>query len=85
MKNLSRHTDLLCELVASSLIRGIQMGQISKLGWLVGLVKHVIWATFCFNNPDYRLIQMTPHPNYLGLASVFSISFGILQYGFLSV
>jgi hypothetical protein len=44
MKDLSRHTDHLCELVASLLIRGIQMGETSKLGWLVGLVKHAIWA-----------------------------------------
>jgi hypothetical protein len=29
MKNLSRHTDLLCELETS---------------WLIGLVKHVMWA-----------------------------------------
>jgi hypothetical protein len=44
MTNLSRHTDLLCELETSLLMRGIQMGEMSKLGWLIGLVKHVIWA-----------------------------------------
>jgi hypothetical protein len=39
MKNLSRHTDRLCELVTSLLIRGM-----SKLGWLFGLIKHAIWV-----------------------------------------
>jgi hypothetical protein len=44
MKNLSHPTDLFCELVTSLLIRGIQMGEISKVGWLIGLVKHAMWA-----------------------------------------
>jgi hypothetical protein len=44
MKNLSHHTDLLCELVTSLLIRGIQMGEMSRLGWLIGLIKRAIWA-----------------------------------------
>jgi hypothetical protein len=44
MTNLSHHSDLLCGLVTSLLIRGIQMGEMSKLGWLTGLVKHAIWA-----------------------------------------
>jgi hypothetical protein len=44
MENLSRHTDLLCELVTSFLMRGIQIGEMSKLGWLIGLVKHAIWV-----------------------------------------
>jgi hypothetical protein len=44
MKNLSHYTDLLCELVTSLLIRGIQMGEMSELGWMIGLVKHAIWA-----------------------------------------
>jgi membrane protein CcdC involved in cytochrome C biogenesis len=43
MKNLSRHTDLR-ELVTSLLIRGVQMGEMSKLGWLIGFVMHAIWA-----------------------------------------
>jgi hypothetical protein len=42
MENLSRHTDLLCELETSLLIRGIQIGEMSKLGWLIGLIKHAI-------------------------------------------
>jgi hypothetical protein len=44
MKNVSRHTDLLCEIGTSLLMRGIQIGEMSKLGWLIGLVKLVIWA-----------------------------------------
>jgi hypothetical protein len=44
MKNLSRHTDLLYELETSLLIRGIQVGEMSKLGWLIGFIKHAIWA-----------------------------------------
>jgi hypothetical protein len=41
---MSDHTNLLCELLTSSLIRWIQMGEMSKLGWLIGLVKYAIWA-----------------------------------------
>jgi hypothetical protein len=44
MKNLSYHTDLLGELLTSLLIRGIQMGEMSKLGWMIGLAKHAIWT-----------------------------------------
>jgi hypothetical protein len=43
-RNLSRNTDLLSELVTSLLIRGIQVGEMSKLGWLIGSVKYAIWA-----------------------------------------
>jgi hypothetical protein len=39
MGSLSRHTDLLCELETSLLMRGIQIGEMSKLGWLIGLIK----------------------------------------------
>jgi hypothetical protein len=42
MKNLSRNADLLCEIETSLLTRGIQIGEMSKLGWLIGLVKHAI-------------------------------------------
>jgi hypothetical protein len=45
MKNLSRHTDL--ELDTSLLMRGIQMGEMSRLGWLFGLTGHAIWADSC--------------------------------------
>jgi membrane-anchored glycerophosphoryl diester phosphodiesterase (GDPDase) len=48
MKNLSRHTDVLCELETSLLMRGIQMGEMSILGRLIGLVKHVIGADFLY-------------------------------------
>jgi hypothetical protein len=42
MKNLSDHADLPCKLLTSLLIRGIQSGETSKLGWLIGFIKHVI-------------------------------------------
>jgi hypothetical protein len=44
MKNLSDHTDLPCELLISLLIRELHIGEISRLSWLIGLVKHVMWA-----------------------------------------
>jgi hypothetical protein len=44
MKNLIRHTDLLCELGPSLLMREIQIGEMSKLDWLTALVKHAIWT-----------------------------------------
>jgi hypothetical protein len=43
MKKLSFYTDLR-ELETSLLLRGIQIAKISKLGWLIGLAKHAIWA-----------------------------------------
>jgi hypothetical protein len=43
MKDLSCHTDL-CERVTSLLMKEIQMGEITKLCWLIGLVKHSIEA-----------------------------------------
>jgi hypothetical protein len=39
---MSDHTNHPCEFLTSLLTRGIQMGEISKLGWLIGLVKHAI-------------------------------------------
>ena len=33
--------DLLCELMTSLLITGTRMGETSKLGWLIGLIKHL--------------------------------------------
>jgi hypothetical protein len=41
---MSHHADILCELVTSLLIRRIQMGRMSKLGWLIGLVLYATWA-----------------------------------------
>jgi hypothetical protein len=41
MKNLSFHSDPF-ELVTSLLIRRIQLGEMSKLVWLIGFVKHAI-------------------------------------------
>jgi hypothetical protein len=42
MKNLSRHTDL-CEMVTLLMIREIHMGEMYKLGSLIGLVKRATW------------------------------------------
>jgi hypothetical protein len=44
LSHLSQHADLPCELLTSMLIRGIQMGEMSRLGLLIGLVKHAIQA-----------------------------------------
>jgi hypothetical protein len=41
---MSDHTNLPCELLTSSQIRGIQIREMYKLGWLIGLVKHAICA-----------------------------------------
>jgi hypothetical protein len=69
MDNLSGHNNLLGS-VTSLLIRGIQMEELSKLGWLIRLVKHSIWSNsmhifpapaviFNFQNfsfiPDYSM------------------------------
>jgi hypothetical protein len=49
MRNLSHHTDLICESETSLLMRGIQIGGMSSLGWLIGLVTRAIWAdSLCF-------------------------------------
>jgi hypothetical protein len=44
MKNLSNHTDYPCELLASLLIKGVYLGEISKLGCLTDLVKQALRA-----------------------------------------
>jgi hypothetical protein len=49
MKNLSDHADLLRELLTSLLIRRIHMGEASKLGRLIGLVKHAIYIYIYIN------------------------------------
>jgi hypothetical protein len=38
------HEDFHFGLLTSSLMRGIHMGEISKLGWLIGLVEYAMWA-----------------------------------------
>jgi hypothetical protein len=43
-KRFKNYTDFHFDLLASWLIRGIHMGEISKLGWLMGLIKQVMWA-----------------------------------------
>jgi hypothetical protein len=47
MNNASHHIDL-CEFATSLLMRGIQIGEMSTPGSLIGLVKHVIWADFLY-------------------------------------
>jgi hypothetical protein len=36
--------DLICELETSLLMRGIQIGEMFRLVWLIGVLKYVIWA-----------------------------------------
>jgi hypothetical protein len=36
-------------------MRGIQIGEMSKLDWLIGLVKHAIWAIFY--SLEYRTME----------------------------
>jgi hypothetical protein len=43
MKNLSCHTDISYNLIAD---RGIQMGEMSRHGWLIGLIKLAICANY---------------------------------------
>jgi membrane protein CcdC involved in cytochrome C biogenesis len=43
MKNLLRQSNFF-DLVTLLLIRGIQMGEMAKLGWLMGFANHAIWA-----------------------------------------
>jgi hypothetical protein len=38
------HKNFHFNLLTSSLMRGIHKGEISKLGWLIGLVEHAMWA-----------------------------------------
>jgi hypothetical protein len=40
MKDLSDHTAVPCELLTASLIRRLQLCELSKVLWLLGLVKH---------------------------------------------
>jgi hypothetical protein len=74
MKNLSDY-QIFPELLTSLLIRGIQMGDMSKLGLLIGLVKHSILArfvifpvpaiTFNFQNPS--VIPAYPMTPFIGM------------------
>jgi hypothetical protein len=58
---------------------GIQIGEMSKLGWLIGLVKHAIWAdflvfpipavTFNFQNPSF--IPAHPITPFIGMLGKF--------------
>jgi hypothetical protein len=55
--HLSRHTVLLCEMLTSLLIMGFQMGEMSKLGWLIELIEET--ASLHFRN--YNNIAVYKH------------------------
>jgi hypothetical protein len=42
---MSDFTDLPYKLLTSLLIKGIHMGETSKLGWIIGFIKHAVWAS----------------------------------------
>jgi hypothetical protein len=75
MQNLSHYKDHLCELKSSLLIKGIEIGEMSKLGWPIGLVRHAIWAdslyflyllvTFNFQNTSF--IPAYPMTLFIGM------------------
>jgi hypothetical protein len=44
-EHLSSQIDLLCEMLTSLLIMGIQMGKMSELGWLIKSIEQAICAT----------------------------------------
>jgi hypothetical protein len=67
MKNLSRYTDILCELETSLLMRGIYIGEMSKLVWPIGLVN---WAfhvggflVFSISAVTFNLKKSYHHPS----------------------
>jgi hypothetical protein len=72
--------NLLCELVTSFMIWGIHMGDVSKLGWLIGLVEHAMWADslyflyLLFQFPKPYLYPSLPHDplhRHVGLILIF--------------
>jgi hypothetical protein len=75
MNNLSHHDGYLCELVTSLLTSGIQMKEISRLGWLVRLVKHAMWADFS----DFHLSFS------LAFRSVYALSQFLLRMSVISL
>jgi hypothetical protein len=68
-RNPSHHTGLLYVLVTSLLIRRIQIEEMSRLGWLVGFVKHIVFpipaVTFNFQNPSF--IPTSPVTVFIGM------------------
>jgi hypothetical protein len=50
------------ELLTSLLIRWIQMGKMSKVDWLIGLVKHTMWAV-AFHKNLFHVITEVIHTN----------------------
>ena len=41
------------------LMRGIQIEEMSKLGWLIGLVKHAIWAVLKYQVLLFRFTSFS--------------------------
>jgi hypothetical protein len=70
-RNLSRHADLFCELEPSLLMKGVQIREISKLAWLIGLVKHVIWADSLYFLYLLLLSIYDPLHRHVGLIFIF--------------
>jgi hypothetical protein len=83
MKNLSRHTDLLCQLETSLLMRGNQIGEMSELSWLIGLVKHAIWADSLYFL--YLLLLSISRILALTQRTLFPAYFGFLRILFLAL
>jgi hypothetical protein len=63
MMSLSRHTDFLCELLTSLLIRGMQIWEMSKLGWLIGIITHATWTEIVFPTPAVTFKSQNPSFN----------------------
>jgi hypothetical protein len=57
-EHLSRHIDLLCEMLTSLLIMGIQMGEMSKLGWLIRSIEQAIWAASLYFHREELPIEV---------------------------
>lgn len=87
MNNLSRHADLVWvgNLVAD---KGIQISEMSKLGWIIGLVQHATWAEtlyfFCLEIlsvpnvlASFRLLH--PHRHFGLILIFYETIFGIVS------
>jgi hypothetical protein len=43
---------------------GIQIGEMSRLDWLIGLVKHAMWADSSYSLYLLKLHGLSPRANY---------------------
>jgi hypothetical protein len=73
MKNLSYRTDHLCELATALLIWGIQMGEMSRRGWLFGLVGRFLVFPCTL---EYRTMDKVQKAGNSKLTGVFVMLFG---------